>query len=327
MHASAREYAGREVVVTGATGYLASAVIEALRPSGARMLLVSRQDIPPSPGAVSLKADVRTPGCWQKIVQRADVIFHLAGNTSVYAAAKDPGGSLLSTVAPLTHLAAAAREAGRRPRVLYASTATVYGLTPNLPVAEDTELKPITIYDLHKMFAEKELELASNLGLVEGVALRLSNVYGPSPHGSSAEDRGVLNRFAKLAMQGADLCVYGDGGYLRDYVYIDDVVRALLTAGAIAGLSGESFNVGSGTARTVRQAFDLVAEHAERATGKRSRLVDAPWPPAADPIEFRNFTANIDRMAAACGWKPAVSLETGVTRLIDHLLRTAAVHG
>lgn len=322
MRRLVRAYEDKVVAITGATGYLASAVDQALRNGGARILLVSRRDIPPSPGADSLKADVRTAGCWQTVVRRADVVFHLAGNTSAYAAAKDPAGSLLSTVAPLTHLAAAARETGRRPRVLYASTATVYGLTSTLPVGEDTDLRPVTTYDLHKMFAEKQLEQASNQGLVEGVSLRLANVYGPSSSGSSADDRGVLNRITKLALQGADLCLYGDGGYLRDYVYIDDVVRAFLVAGVQPEIVGRSFNIASGTGCTVRDAFHLVAERAEKATGRRSHVCSTPWPEDAGPIEFRNFTAKIDHMQAACGWKPMVTLSDGVERLINHLGQT-----
>jgi nucleoside-diphosphate-sugar epimerase len=322
MQRLVRAYEGTVVAITGGTGYLASALDQALRKDGARVLLVSRKDIPPSPGAESLKADVRTADCWRTIVQRADVVFHLAGNTSAYAAAKDPAGSLLSTVAPLTHLAAAAREAGRRPRVLYASTATVYGLTPTLPVGEDTVLRPVTTYDLHKAFAEKQLELASTQGLVEGVSLRLANVYGPSSSGSSADDRGVLNRITKLALQGADLYLYGDGGYLRDYVYIDDVVRAFLVAGVQREIVGRSFNVASGVGCTVRDAFSLVAERAEKVTGRKSCVYNAPWSEDANPIEFRNFTARIDRMRSACGWKPVVTLADGVEHLIRHLGQT-----
>jgi len=318
----AEAYEGKVVAITGATGYLASALGPALQKVGARLLLVSRQEMLPPSGGHSLQADVRMAECWRTIVQRADVVFHLAGNTSVYAAATDPAGSLLSTVSPLTHLVAAARETGRRPRVLFASTATVYGLTSTLPVSEDADLMPITIYDLHKVFAEKQLELASSQGLVEGVSLRLANVYGPSSSGSSADERGVINRIATLALKGADLRLYGDGCYLRDYVYVDDVVRAFLAAGAEPKTVGQSFNVASGAGCTVRDAFHVVAERVEKVTGRRSRVYNVPWPEGADPIELRHFTANIDRMRSACGWEPMVTLADGVEHLINHLRHT-----
>ncbi|MEO8677457.1 MAG: NAD-dependent epimerase/dehydratase family protein [Vicinamibacterales bacterium] len=295
------------MAVTGSSGYLGSAVTEWLRTTAARVVPVSRPD-----------ADVRTKDCWSAIVANADVIFHLAGNTSVADAARDPDGSWQSTVVPIGHLAEAAREAGRRPRVVFASTATVYGLTGHLPVDEDAETSPITIYDRHKLSAEQRLASASADGVIDGVSLRLANVYGPSPATSSAGDRGVLNTVTRLAVAGDDVCLFGDGDYLRDYVYVGDVVRAFVMAGAQPGAG--SCNVASGTGTTVRDAFHLAVERARRATGKRSAIRHAAWPEAADPIEHRQFTANIERMAVTYGWRPAVTLTEGIDQLVAHLV-------
>ena len=313
-------YAGQTIAVTGGRGYLGSALIEALRPTSARILLVSRGSQETPPGIELLTADVRTEDCWRDIVQRAGIIFHLAGNTSVYAAARDPAGSLNATVLPLTHLVAAAQRARRTPRVVYASTATVYGLTDTLPVAEHTEPHPITSYDVHKLFGEYVLKFASTQGLLHGVSLRLGAVYGPSVGASSAAERGVLNRMTALALQGADLPLYGDGNYLREFVYIDDVVRAFLMMGTTSGVVGDRFNVGSGQAISIRDAFHLVAKRVERATGRKSSVREVPWPHEASPIEFRHFEADISRISAACGWQPTVSLEEGLGRLIDSLI-------
>ena len=312
-------YAGMTIAITGGRGYLASALTSALEKTSARILVVSRQELASTSRAACVRADIRTRECWRSIVDRADVVFHLAGNTSVYAAANDPADSLASTVLPLCELAAAARDARRRPRVLYASTATVYGLTDERPVAEDRPLEPITTYDLHKVFAERQLALASSQGFVNGTALRLANVYGPSPGASSSEDRGVLNKVARLAVGGADLRLFGTGNYVRDYVYIDDVVAAFLVAGAHDDMAGQSFNVGSGTGVTVRDAFHLVTEAARKVTGKDVRVEAAAWPAGADPIEFRNYVADVSRLTRVSGWSPTVPLADGIARLIHSL--------
>lgn len=311
-------YKNKTVAITGAGGYLASVLIDALQETPAHILRISGRDLRPIPGTETLKTDVRTNDCWEEIVSRADVIFHLAGNTSVYAAAKDPAESLNSTVLPITHLIAAAQSAGCERRVVFASTATVYGLTGDLPVAEDVELNPVTSYDLHKLFAEKQLELASKQGILEGVSLRLANVYGPSSSVNSADDRGILNRITKMALQGVNLQLYGDGDYLRDYVYIDDAARAFIVAGAEKGLVGRSFNVATGKSITVREAFHLVADRAERVTGKRVQIDNAPWPDGADSIEFRSFVADITSIQNSAGWYPTISLPQGVDRLIKY---------
>lgn len=320
MDDSSRHYENKTVAITGASGYLASVLIDALQQTRAQILRVSRQDLQAIFGIEALKADVRTRDSWEEIVSRADVIFHLAGNTSVYAAANDPVGSLNSTLLPITHLVAAARTAGCKRRVVFASTATVYGLTGDLPVAEDVEPRPITNYDLHKLFAERQLSLASQQEILDGVSLRIANVYGPSSGTSSADDRGILNKIVKMALQGSNLQLYGDGDYLRDYVYIDDVVRALMAAGVGIGVVGRSFNVAGGKGITVRDAFHLVAKRVEAVTGKKVQIENAPWPEGADPIEFRNFVADITSIQHAAGWWPRTNLNEGVDRMISSLI-------
>lgn len=312
----AHRYAGLTVAVTGSSGYLAAALLDQLPATVATIIPVSRSSGGSGQGRAPLMADVRTRECWDRLVARADVIFHLAGNTSVYEAGQDPDASARSTVLPITHLAMAARQAKRRPRVVYASTATVYGLTDTLPVGEDVDPKPITIYDRHKLTAEKHLERASQEHVVDGISLRLSNVYGPSPRTPSAADRGILNRVTRLALEGRALCLYGGGHYLRDYVYVGDAVRAFLAVAVQPGLNSGTFNVGSGVGVTIRDAFQVVATEVEKARGTRIDVRDAPWPDEADPIEFRQFTANIDRIGSACGWAPEVALVDGVNHLI-----------
>jgi nucleoside-diphosphate-sugar epimerase len=317
-------YDGVAVAVTGAYGYIGAALVAALRETSARVLLVSRTSRLPVSGTEALTADVQTSTCWTEILRRADIVFHLAGNTSVRVAAANAAASWQSTVLPITLLAGAASRGSRRPpRVVYASTATVYGITESLPVCEETDPKPATTYDAHKLEAERELKHASRHGLVEGVSLRLANVYGPSTGASAAAERGVLNRVARLALAGDDIAVYGGGCYLRDYVYIDDVVRALLMTGVQPQLTSVSLNVGSGAAMLIRDAFQLVADRTERMTARRVRLQDAPWPPDTDPIEFRSFVADIERIGFLCGWRPTVSLPMGVDRLLQHVRHTS----
>ena len=115
--------------------------------------------------------------------------------------------------------------------------------------------------------------------------------------------------------------MFGDGRYLRDYVYIDDVVRAFAAAGMAPGMIGP-FNVGSGRGVTVGEAFQLVADAANRVTGNAVRVHETAWPADSDPIERRSFTAAINRITSACGWMPAVPLAEGVDRLISHLAQS-----
>jgi nucleoside-diphosphate-sugar epimerase len=314
---------GKTVAITGASGYIGSALVDRLMESPLDILRVSRQELAPRADVRTIKADVRTLDCWLEIIKQADVVFHLAGNTSVHTAVVNPADSLSSTLLPITQLIRAAQELGRQPRVVFASTATVYGLTAQFPVAESVEPKPITVYDMHKLFAEQQLALATQQRVLCGISLRLANVYGPSPSVSSADDRGILNRVTSRAIQGKDLTVYGDGNYLRDYVYIDDVTRAFMVAGLRDGVSGGVFNVATGNSISIRAAFQLVVQRVANVTGNRVDIKNIPWPEGANPIELRNFTADINYITDSLSWRPKISLESGIDCMIDGFIRSA----
>jgi nucleoside-diphosphate-sugar epimerase len=318
-------YSGRVIAVTGAGGYLGSALVERLLAEGAADIIrVSRKLMDDRPGTTVVNADIRELGTWRSLASRADAIFHLAGNTSVYEAARDPAASLNSTVLPICHLHEAARVTGKRLRVVFASTATVYGPTPQQPVPESFEPRPTTVYDLHKLLAEQQLALATDQGVAEGVSLRLANVYGPSGGAFSAADRGALTRVVNQALEGQGLSVYGGGDYIRDYVYISDVIDAVLRAGLDSGLAGQSFNIGTGIGTTVRQMFEWVAQEARAQTGKSVLVFPAAWPSGTDPIELRQFTADIARFKLATGWVPLVGPREGIRLLVASVAKGGA---
>ena len=307
---------GKTVVVTGASGYIGYELVNALVKQSCKIIRVSRTDLAPLPNVITIKADVCQADVWHDIVAQADIIYHLAGNTSVYEAARYPVLSLNSTLLPINHLIQAAQEKKRKPRVVFASTATVYGLTPINPVAETVKPNPITVYDLHKLFAEQQLALASQLGLLEATSLRLANVYGPSECKGSAADRGILSRVTTMALQGKSLKVYGDGSYLRDYIYITDVVNALLFSAISPQVCGESFNIASGVGTAVKQVFTLIASEAQKVTGSPVKVEFVEWPEGFASIEFRHFIANIEKYKTATGWRPQININDGIPKLI-----------
>jgi len=308
---------GKTIAITGASGYIASALIENLLNCSVNIIRVSRQSLSPLSGILDLKADIKTPECWRDIVSQSDIVICLAGNTSVYTARENPVESLESTVLPINQLLKAAIELRKTPRVIYASTATVYGLTEQFPVTEKHPCNPITVYDLHKHFAEQQLALASQNGLVEGIALRLANVYGPSLANSSANDRGILNKVIKSALQGNDLTLYGNGEYIRDYVYIDDVVSAFIEAAQMEISNNYAFNISSGHGVSIKEAFELVMRKTQAITGKAINLNPTSWPKNADPIEFRNYIGCNQLFKNTTNWSPETSLPSGIDRLIN----------
>jgi len=168
--------------------------------------------------------------------------------------------------------------------------------------------------------AENYLKYYIRNHFVNGVILRLANVYGPGPKSSSA-DRGILNFMIKKSLKGENLTVYGKGNFLRDYIFIHDVVKAFLMAGMhIEKLNGNHFVIGSGQGHAIAEAVNMVAERSLAKIGKKVAVEHIEPPSPQSPIESRNFIANTERFNTATHWQAATTLQEGIDRTIDAYL-------
>jgi len=306
--------------VIGASGYIGSKLVNKLTDSGCNVIRSSRRDTITNGDSEFVMAELDSLDFWLNIVEKSDVIIHLAGNTSINVANDNPALDLNSSVVPIYRLIEACKILRKRPRVVFASTVTAYGFTDNLPVSEATAENPESFYDLHKFFVERQLVLATKLNICDGVSLRLANVYGPSSSNSSANDRGILNKIIGLALAGDIVSLYGGGNYIRDYIYIDDVVDAFILASISSKSAGEVFNVGSGVGTSVRDAFNAVTQEVYRQTNKIIEMKDVPWPENSPKIDMRNFIASIEKARTCLGWSPKVSLQTGIATTVKSII-------
>jgi nucleoside-diphosphate-sugar epimerase len=317
-------FQGKDILITGGTGYLASGIIALLKDVDCRIIRLGkrtdgREEITGAATIVDVVGDVHDREVWEHCLEGVDVIFHLAAQTSTYVANADPLADQAVNVLPILRMLESCRRRLIQPTVCFASTVTVAGIPERLPVGESHPDHPLTVYDLHKQMAEQYLRWYAEQGLVCGVTLRLANIYGPGPR-SSSTDRGVLNQMIRHALAGEPLTVYGSGEQLRDYLYVEDAARAFLAAAANgAALSGEYFVVGSGVGHTIAAAAEMVVERAAVRTGKPVEVRYVVPPDTLSPIERRNFVADPRRFCAATGWQPRYSLSTGIDRTLEVL--------
>jgi UDP-glucose 4-epimerase len=319
------KFHNKNILITGGAGYLAANLITQLRETDCRMIRVDRPgaQFVPVAGKFTLRdieADIRESAIWERLLDGTDIIFHFAAQTSVYVAEENPQADWAGNVMPMLHLLETCRKKKHHPIVLFSGTVTQAGLTECLPVNEDCADHPVTIYDLHKWIAENYLKHYTRNGIVQGVVLRLANVYGPGPKSSSA-DRGVLNAMIRNALRGQALTVYGGGGYLRDYVYIEDVSQAFLSAAAnIDVTAGNHFVIGSGEGHTILQAINLVARRVAIKTKINAPVVNVDPPAGLSWIETRNFIADTSRFTKSTGWKAKWTLTEGIDASIGALI-------
>jgi UDP-glucose 4-epimerase len=307
---------GKNIIITGGFGYIGSALVDHLQHYECNIVCVSRREMPEKQRVRNWTLDLTKESSWKKIVDYADIIFHLAGNTSIPIAEQDPKLNLIDSLVPIINLVHAAKDGKKTPRVVFASTVTLYGLTEILPVSEKAKPSPLTTYDLHKLFVEQHLEMATKDKIISATSLRLSNVYGPSLTRSSAKDRGILNKVTELAINGKNITIYGEGNYLRDYIYIDDVVSAFIHSAIADNTIGRALNVTSGVGHTIKDAFSLVSDYATKLTGKQVKINHIEWPKGISMIERRNFIGNASELKSTTKWKPNVSFEEGVDIIV-----------
>jgi UDP-glucose 4-epimerase len=298
------------VLVTGGAGFIGSHVVDALLAAGHEALVLDdlsrgrREWV--QPRAALTVADIRDPGLEGILLDlRPEAVIHLAAQVDARRAALDPAADAAVNLMGGLNLLAAARAAGVA-RLVFTSTAAVYGQPQRLPVAEDDELRPLSGYGVSKLAFEQYLRLAARDGGPEAVVLRLANVYGPrqDPHGES----GVVAIFAGQLLSGRPGEVFGDGRQARDFVHVDDCARACLLALEPAAAGG-TFNVASGRALTV---LDL-----HRRLGRLAGAELAPRLTAARAGEIQTICLDSGRIQTVLGWAPAIDLDEGLARTVD----------
>jgi nucleoside-diphosphate-sugar epimerase len=319
MRVNQQTLEGKNVVVTGASGYIGSKLVEKLLLEKCQITRVSRSKLTKIDGVADLQANTFDRSTWKALLNDAEIIFHLAGNTSVKTAAQDPEQSYLSTVNPIILLNQENSEKRKPARIVYASTATVYGITSSLPVSESFRINPLTIYDEHKALAEIELRGNGNYS-ADNVILRLANVYGYGLNKSSSADRGVLNQVALKAIEGNDIELYGGGEFLRDYVHLEDVVNAFIMAAGASIDKCETLNVGSGSSLTLKEAFQTIVKKVNSRIGTKSKIKNVAFPNPSNLVDQRNFQSDIGRIKEVLNWTPKVTFEAGVNQMLDGLL-------
>jgi UDP-glucose 4-epimerase len=315
-------YRGRRVLITGGLGFIGSNLAHTLVELGAEVLVMD--SLIPDSGANFFNiddiaprirvniADVRQESTMNHLVRDREVIFNLAGQVSHIDSMRDPYTDLEINCRSQLSILEACRKNNPRVKVVFAGTRQVYGKPASLPVSEDQLVRPTDVNGINKAAGENYHLLYNNVFNVRACSLRLTNVYGPRQL-IKHNRQGFIGWFIRLALEGAEIQIFGDGSQIRDFVYVDDAADAFLRAGASDAVNGGVFNVG-GFEPTSHS--DLVRLLIDVAGAGRMRYV--PWPAEKKVIDIGSFYADSSRFSRAVGWQPRVPLRIGLAKTIDY---------
>ncbi len=304
-----------QYLVTGAAGFIGSALVRALLERGERVRgfdnfeTGKREHIQEVAGQIDFReADLLDLAAMRSACQGVDYVLHQAAIPSVQRSVDDPGRSNAVNVEGTLNVLIAAREAAVK-RVVYAASSSAYGETPTLPKQEDMPSDPISPYAVSKLAGELYMTSFHRVYGLATVSLRYFNVFGPRQDANS-QYSAVLAKFITSMLQGEKPTIYGDGEQSRDFTYIDNIVGANLLAATQpqSRVAGQTFNVATGHRYTLNETFAILKELTEYSG-------DVEYAPSRTG-DVKHSLADIARAEAHLEYRPQVDFREGLRRTV-----------
>ncbi|MBC8514278.1 NAD-dependent epimerase/dehydratase family protein [bacterium] len=308
------------IIVTGGAGFVGSNLVHHLVRRGEEVGVIdgfvegsgaNQMNLEGFRGEV-LKANILAPQEYSSFLKGVDAVVHLAGHVSHVDSMVDPIYDLEQNALGTLRLLWAVEEHAPEALFVYGGTRGQYGIVPHPPATPESALYPTDIYGVNKTAGEQYGMVLSRTGRLRACSLRFTNAYGPR-HQMKHGKWGILNWFLRLAMDDRELTVYGTGSQLREYAYIEDIVRAF-SAAVRAGadvMNGRILNLGA----PVRVSFRKMAEEVVGAAGK-GRVTTIPWPSDRKAIEVGDFVSEDSDARALLSWEPIVGLQEGLAKTV-----------
>ncbi len=319
---TAESFSGKSVLITGGMGFIGSNLAKRLVDLGAKVTIMDAMiqdyggnefNVAPIKDKVRINyCDIRDENAVTYLVRGQDFVFHLAGQVCHLMSLSNPFPDIEINITGTAILMEALRKHNKNAVVIYTGTRGQYGPSVSLPVNEEAPTNPKGIYEISNLSAEKIIKVYNDVHGIRSVLLRLSNIYGPRSQMKHSRF-GVCNWFVRVALDDDSIQVYGDGSILRDFLYSDDCVEAILMSAITPEAYGEIFNVGS----DIPVSFIELVKTIVKVTGQ-GKWQYAEFSAERKAQEPGDFYSDVSKIARIVGWKPTTSLEDGLAKTVEY---------
>jgi len=309
-------YENKNVLITGGLGFIGSNLARKLLELGANVYIIDNLhklyggnlfnilDVKEKLRVVV--DDIRNTEAITPLIEKADLIFHLAAQVSYIDSLNIPFEDLDLNARATLNILETCRKFNLKSKIIFSSSRMVYGKVETSFVTEQCETNPLSLYGIHKLTSEKYLLMYYKDFGIPSTVLRLTNPYGPRQQVKHSK-YSLIGWFIRQAMENKTIKIYGEGQQLRDYIYVDDIIDAMILSAMSSKSVGEVINIGSGRSTKFCDMVQSVISCV-----KSGKMEFIPWPQNYEKLETGDISIDISKLNKITSWRPKVTLEEGI---------------
>lgn len=313
---------GKNILITGGLGFLGSNLALKLLRAGANVTVIDSLlplyggnifNLREAEGKVQMIInDMRNMEIMKPLIEKAEIIYHLAAQVSYIDSLNFPHEDLDLNAKATMNILECCRKYNPTARILFSSSRMIYGKVEQPLVTEGSPTNPLSLYGIHKLTAEKYLLMYYKDFGIPSTVLRITNPYGP--HQQIKHNKySLVGWFIRQAMEGNTIKIFGDGAQLRDYIFVDDIVNAMVKCAESPAAIGEVINLGSGQSS---RFCDMVEEVINCVNNGKMEFI--PWPANYEKIETGDVSVDISKLKSITSWQPDFTLKEGIKKTFEY---------
>ena len=256
--------------------------------------------------------DMRNMDIMEPLIEKAHIIYHLGAQVSYIDSLNIPSEDLDLNAKATLNILECCRKKNPSCRIIFSSSRMVYGKVDALIVNEDSPTNPLSLYGIHKLTSEKYLLMYYKDFGIPTTILRIANPFGPRQQIKHSK-YSLVGWFIRQAMEDKEIKIFGEGNQLRDYIFVEDIIRAMIICAEKDGAIGEVLNVGSGKSYKFSEMVNEVVSCVNKGS-----ITYVPWPKDYENIETGDVSLDLSKLYSITGWKPENTLKEGIKKTYDY---------